>query len=748
MFKRCGWFFWVSLLFANLIIAEPIWKNGAYQMNLENNILEISGGTEKPIRILSFEFNFIKPDTILLESVNSDSILLKLLFDETDGFHENFPAELLLTITRSNQTFHFSAAHETFQHVTICLADQNEHYFGLIEKLYPGNRKDPDLRGRTVDVDVYGLGNQDYAENYASAYSAFYMSSAGYGSFFDTFAKGRYQFAVDGITQIIHQTGALDWYLFFGETGDQIHKEYFQVIGRPKKLPVWACGPIFWRDQNNGGADEILNDIREFTKMEIPLTACWVDRPYSDGGHEWSKMYFNEKFANPETWIKEINEKYGLQFMTWVGPMTFTDPDFPGLLPGFPSYMDLTNPDALREFEDRLRTHQYSVGVKGHKMDRADENFPLTAKWADPVSEAEARNKYVYLYSKVIHEFLTRAHGEDQFNFARAAFHRSQPFLSAIWGGDSRSHWKGMQGNQANAMRCGFMGFPVWGADTGGYLGPGRIDETLYIRWLQWGAWNGMFEVKIDGSGGSGEDRAPWHCSTRVQDVFRKSCELRMDLLPYIYSSANTSCKNGVMMKPLASAYPADESTHHIWDEYLFGSAFLVAPVFSDADEREVYLPEGRWIDFHDPEKTYTGPMHMTCQVDLDNVPVFIKTNSIYVTGEIYQGNSRLWKKPGDPALVIHLVPGMEGDQTAFDYVDFLDGDREKTMTLIREKTEMIFKSEKLMSDARVEIRCAAKPKKVLMDKKAIDFTYDQKSKIAVVDLDKNAEINLEIVNP
>ena len=70
------------------------------------------------------------------------------------------------------------------------------------------------------------------------------------------------------------------------------------------------------------------------------------------------------------------------------------------------------------------------------------------------------------------------------FNSSRAAFHRSQPYLSALWGGDSRNNWYGMAGNMANAIRCGFMGFPVWGNDTGGYLGEGKIDELLYIRRL------------------------------------------------------------------------------------------------------------------------------------------------------------------------------------------------------------------------------------------------------------------------
>ena len=323
----------ICLMCTASAISEPVWENNAFNIFLQDNTLELYHDQTKIAEILSFQFNFVKPETILIESSQTDSLVLKLLFNESDGFHNDFPSHILLTISQFNNTVHFRAHHKTFNHVTITMKDQNEHYFGLIEKLYPHNSKNPDLRGTLVDIDVYSIGNQDYAENYASAYSAFYISNLGYGSFFDTFAKGRYQLAVHGITELYHQTGSLDWYIFYGPTGDRIHLEYFNLIGKPKYVPLWACGPIFWRDQNDGGKDEILDDIQKFTDLKIPLTACWVDRPYSHGGHEWSKMNFSENFSEPENWIKTINEEYGLEFMTWIGPMTFTDKDFPGLLP-------------------------------------------------------------------------------------------------------------------------------------------------------------------------------------------------------------------------------------------------------------------------------------------------------------------------------------------------------------------------------------------------------------------------------
>lgn len=728
-----------------IINAQVVWEKDPFKVCLNDDIITLVHNDMKIVEIKAIAFNFIQPDTITVERIETDTVIFKLQFSQSDGFRMDFPQELLLKLTQYDHAFHFSAVHPAFRHITITMKDLNEHYFGLIEKLYPENLKNPDLRSNVVDVDVYSLGERDYAENYSSAYSAFYISSRGYGSFFDTFAKGRYQFAINGKTQIYHQTNTLDWYILFGPTGTMIHKQYFDIIGHPKFIPIWACGPIFWRDQNDGGKDEILDDIYKFTTLKIPLTACWVDRPYSNGAHEWSKMDFNDKFAAPEQWIRVINEQYGLRFMTWISPMTFADNNFPGLLPNYKRYIDLTNPEALKEFAQRLSGNQYSAGVAGHKMDRGDENFPFTAQWYEPVSESESRNKYVYLYSKIIDEFLTRAHNKDQFNFARAAVHRCQPYLSAIWGGDNRSNWQGMAGNEANAIRCGFMGFPVWGNDTGGYLGPGKIDEDLYIRWLQWSVWNGMFEIKIDGAGGSGEDRPPWKYLQHFQTIFRDLCEWRMELLPYIYSIANTSYINGVMMKPLAYLYPDDQNTYQIWDEFVFGNVFLVAPLFAKINQREIYLPEGTWYDFHNLTREYKGPVSLNQNVPLETIPVFIKENSIYLCGNIYQGNSRQWRVQQESSLTIHLFPGKKDSYTVFEYIDYLDNDKEKKMRLEHQAGKYIFTSDTLNIKSTIAIKCSKKPAKIVLNNESAEFNYTDSNKITKIKLEKDRKNRVEI---
>jgi len=455
------------------------------------------------------------------------------------------------------------------------------------------------------------------------------------------------------------------------------------------------------------------------------LAGVMVDRPYSNGKHGWSKMDFSDIFSDPQVWIEKLNDQYGLQFLTWIAPCTFSDENFPGLLPGYYSYMDLTDPAAKKEWFTRLNQNQYAYGVKGHKMDRADEHFPVSELWKDRTGEAARRNKYVYLYAQVADSMLQAAWGKDQFNYARAAYQGAQPYLSALWGGDSRASWDGMASNMANAVRSSFMGFPDWGTDVGGYLGEsGKIPEELFIRWMQWGAFNGLYEIKYDGPGGAGEDRAPWHGSEQLQEAFRKACEMRMEWLPYIFSNLNTSDKNGPLMKPIAMVYPDDVKAYDQWSEYLFGDGLLVAPVFSDVEQRSIYFPEGTWVDtkYH---KTFDGPATVEYEVGLSEIPVFVRGNSILVKGNVLQGNRKIWSKEKSFVDVYYYPDRYNIENSTFDFIDPEADNQTATIRALAEEAGFFLNIPQISYPGMVKIRLEGSPKSVSLNGKKAKYTTE-----------------------
>jgi alpha-glucosidase (family GH31 glycosyl hydrolase) len=200
-------------------------------------------------------------------------------------------------------------------------------------------------------------------------------------------------------------------------------------------------------------------------------------------------------------------------------------------------------------------------------------------------------------------------------------------------------------------------------------------------------------------------------------------------------------------MKPLAYLYPADENTYHIWDEYVFGNAFLLAPLFTKDNLRTIYLPQGKWYDFNNQSIEYNGHMMFTQNVSIATTPVFIKGNSIFVTGQIYDSNSRIWKKNlnEDKIIVIHLYPGEINEQATFNYVDYFDNDKEKIMVLEHQATKIVFTSESLGTTSTIELKCAMKPVKILFNKMPVEFKYDKTKNIASVQIEKNRFVDLQM---
>lgn len=738
----------IGLVFFTVHVFPAALKSGEITLSVKEKSILVKKGRRNIIDLEHLLINYTEADNWKIAAVNAKQIRLianfppqvEYLKDADDK--QTRTAEI--TISKVPGGFRIYTDPDWGLHTTLHFKYLDDHFFGLSAPLQPDNRRSPDLTDSIITVDIEGRA-KNIQENYASAYSHFYISSLGYGAFFDTFARGRYGFGINGKNKTHLDTGRLDWYLFFGDNGAEIHKAYFKVVGQPKKLPAWAVGPVGWRDQNNGGAAEIMADIENMNKLRIPFTAWFVDRPYSDGEQGWSKMNFGKLFANPDKWITKIREEYKLEFMSWSAAATFGDLRFDRHLYGNYSYLDLSHPGTVKAFQNELQSKQYAYGVRGHKIDRADESFPLYAKWYDEsVGPDERRNKYVYLSAKTHDEALRQIWADNQVTFARAAIHRVQPYLSAIWGGDPRNSWQGMQSNFANGIRTSFLGFPVWGSDVGGYLGEGRIPEELYIRWLQAGSMSGLFEIKLDGAGGRGRDRVPWHYDDKLQQAFRSACEERMRWLPYLYSLANTSAENGSIMQPLAYKHLNDPKTYSIWNQFYIGNAVLVAPVFKAGTARSVYLPEGNWRELDNPALRYKGNKTYAIEAPLTKLPRFIKDNSLYITGSTYQGNEKLWEK--DVAqLHIHATPGKLHSSTSFIYVDMLDADIKKTVSLAREKSGITINSPPLAGQVTMHVALDKKPVKVTLHNKTIDTRYDGDSGVLTVPIGSYEKIDLVI---
>ena len=142
-------------------------------------------------------------------------------------------------------------------------------------------------------------------------------------------------------------------------------------------------------------------------------------------------------------------------------------------------------------------------------------------------------------------------------------------------------------------LRSATMGVPIWGSDTGGYWG-GTTTHELFARWLGLGAFSPVMEI------GPLNDGAPWDMpdgtgyNAEAIAILRTYALLHDHLTDYTARYAKEARETGhPIMRPLSMEYPNDEHAWTIWDEYLYGKDYLVAPnIEKGARSREVYLVE------------------------------------------------------------------------------------------------------------------------------------------------------------
>jgi hypothetical protein len=132
-----------------------------------------------------------------------------------------------------------------------------------------------------------------------------------------------------------------------------------------------------------------------------------------------------------------------------------------------------------------------------------------------------------------------------------------------------------------------------------------------------------------------------------------------------------TTQRDYTMLRALVMDFPEDRTARELNDEYMFGSALLVAPITQyQQRSRSVYLPSSaQWYDYWSGRPAASGSI--TAAAPYDQIPIFVRAGSIIP----YQPDMQyIGEKPADP-ITLYVYAGANGrfalyeDQgTTFDY--------------------------------------------------------------------------------
>ena len=149
------------------------------------------------------------------------------------------------------------------------------------------------------------------------------------------------------------------------------------------------------------------------------------------------------------------------------------------------------------------------------------------------------------------------------------------------------------------------------------------VADDVYMRWTQFGVFTS--HIRYHGT----NKREPWHYPA-IAPLVKKWWKLRYSLIPYIIAQSKLAIESGYpLLQALILHHPEDKLCWHIDDEYYFGNDFLVAPVMNSENLRDIYLPEGKWVNFFTGERLEGACWLRDVYVPLEEMPVYVRANAV-----------------------------------------------------------------------------------------------------------------------
>ncbi len=238
--------------------------------------------------------------------------------------------------------------------------------------------------------------------------------------------------------------------------------------------------------------------------------------------------------------------------------------------------------------------------------------------------------------------------------------------------GDTKSTWETLAFEVWFTATSGNTLCFYWGHDTGGFFGDRNAE--MYVRWTQFTAFS--TSLRVHSQRDPLLDRRPWMWGEMAENAMRDMYHLRSRLIPYIYSTAYQAYKEDIpVIRPMYLEYPKIEAAYEYKGQYMFGDAFICAPItFAGEGEKcvathRVWVPNGKYYNFFTNEEyAPNSEAEITC--DINTFPLLIK-GGIPVPMQNY--SDRMTSAVCDELTVL-CYPGDGGKFTLYEDDGISDG--------------------------------------------------------------------------
>ncbi len=628
-------------------------------------------------------------------------------------------------------------------------APQTGQGFRLAVRLAPGeriygmgdsSRENVMRRGAKYNmwvVDVYGYMPVPLA-----------LSDHGWGLFVNTTWRSAADIGCANPDEAVFEAAIspLDFYVFAGRGLPTLLDKYTRITGRPKLLPVWAYALTYVAHEQIN-AFELMNEASEFRRQGIPCDAMGLEPG-------WMSVHYDKSLEK-----KWSDERFPMPWWAMTGPQTF-----PSALKriGFKLSLWLCCDYDLMAYEEkRLRGETETVRTAGDapvgradafeqdtninpelaelrdKAQKKDDNgdepwfehlkkfvdqgadaFKLDGAWqvvehpdriyANGMDDEQAHNLYPLVLDRQMARGFEEHAGRRAMIYSASGYAGLQKYV-ATWAGDTGGGQKPL----VSMLNLGLCGHSNHSCDMDVFTDAG-IHFGFLQTWAQlcnWCYW-----------------RQPWYLEPERLDMFRDYARLRYRLLPYLYSTAWQASVSGLpAMRAMALAFPDMEDGDSIMSQYMLGDSLLVT-AFADT----LSLPKGEWLDFWTGRRL-AGPWRGPAEFPANRGGcLLLREGAIVPTWPVrshvtsgYSEEIGFILNPGEAETAFVLYED-EGHS-----LDYQKGACTTTRLILRQgrfsvkPREGAFEGMPGRRNVSLEIHLKAKPARVAVDGRDIDFSWD-----------------------
>ncbi len=395
------------------------------------------------------------------------------------------------------------------------------------------------------------------------------------------------------------EDGYQDLYLFYYKKNmARALKDYTLLCGAASLVPRYVLGLWYSRCPALSAA-EWQAIVGDFAKHDLPLDLVSLDNYWHKRGYNGWDWYV-DLLGEPETFLRLFKEaNIHVTANTWPNNIPVDDSRFGLYLEQ--AGLEKPGPAAIRyDARDKLeKFNGYDWSVPRQAQAFMDVlHKPIQDKgidfwWVDQVTPVKIDNVDNQLWT--INTF---------YNYARENYPDRRPLILGRacglgahrypihFTGDTWSYWATLENQVEHTLRAGHIGQSLMSHDIGGFMGPFHfLDPELYVRWVQFGVLSPVFRLHSSQS-----EKRPWLYEERVLTAFKTALHLRMELLPYLYTLAWQSTRDGLpICRSNCLQNPDWEQGYEIWDSYYLGDRIYAAPVVQPGTLRQVILPPGKW---------------------------------------------------------------------------------------------------------------------------------------------------------